>query len=162
MAELRVAVEPNWSGHPTQRIYLDGHAMSGVRRVRVGSARGRRTASIDLDLDSVSIDPRAVSSLRLVCGDDKVDITIDADNVDSPVAEGLMPGWARGPARAYRRPDLFDGARDCYARLLRGGWLLVVGVIYLVIAILGVFLEQPLLEYANGLRQGLLGSSDDE
>ena len=91
MADLRVAVEPSQSGRPAQRIYLDGHEMSGVRRVRV---------------------------------------------------------WTRGPARAYPRPDVFDGARACYTRLLH------------VITVLGVFIEQALLEYANGLRKGLFGSPD--
>jgi hypothetical protein len=162
MADLRVAVEPSQRGRPTQRIYLDGHEMSGVRRVRVRSAWGSRIASIDLDLDVVSIDPRAVSQFWGVCGDDKVDLTIDADNVDGPVTAGMMPSWTRGPARAYRRPDVFDGARECYSRLRHGDWLVVVGVIYLVIAALGVFMEQALLEYANGLRQGPLGSLDDE
>jgi hypothetical protein len=162
MADLRVAVEPSQSGRPSQRIYLDGHEMSGVRRVRVGSAWGRRTASIDLDLDGVAIDPRAVSQFWGVCGDDKVDLTIEAGNVDGPVTEEMMPRWTRGPARAYRRPDVFDGARDCYARLLNVDRLVVVGAIYLVITILGVLMEQALLEYANGLRRGLLGSPDDE
>ena len=160
MADLRVAVEPSQSGRPTQRIYLDGHEMSGVRRVRVGSARGSRTASIDLDLDGVSIDPRAVSEIRAVIGDDKVDITIEADNVDGPVTEEMMPRWTRGPARAYRRPDVFDGARACYTRLRHLDWLVVVGVIYLVITALGVFMEQALLEYANDLREGLFGGPD--
>jgi hypothetical protein len=43
---------------------------------------------------------------------------------------------------------VFDGARDCYTRLLH------------VITVLGVFMEQALLEHANGLRKGLFGSPD--
>jgi hypothetical protein len=134
--------------------------MSGVRQVRVGSECGSRTASIDLDLDDVSIDPRAVSQIRTVCGDDKVAITIEADNVDGPVAEAMMPRWTRGPARAYRRPDVFDRARDYYTGLLQVDWLDVLGVTYLVVTLFGVFVEQPLLEYAGGLRRELAGSTD--
>ena len=160
MAELRVAVEPGRSGRPTQRIYLEGHEMSGVRQVRVRSQWGSRTASIDLDLCGVSIDPRAVSQIRAVCGDDKVDITIEADNVDGPVPAEMMPRWTRGPARAYRRPDVFDRARDCYTHLLQVDWLDVVGVTYLVITVPGVFMEQVLLDYAVGLRKGLAGGTD--
>ena len=107
--------------------------------MRVGSAWGSRTASID---------PRAVSEIRAVCGGDQMDITIEANNVDGPVTAAMMPRWTRGPARAYRRPDVFDGARDCYTRLLH------------VITVLGVFMDQALLEYANGLRKGLFGSPD--
>jgi hypothetical protein len=155
MADLRVVAEPSQGG---QRIYLDGHEVSGVRRVRVGSEWGYRTASIDLDLDGISIDPRTVSEIRAVCGGDKVDITIEADNVDGPVAARLLPGWTRGRARAYRRPDVFDRARDCYARLVNIDWLVLIGVTYLVITVLGVFMEHAVLEYANGLRQ----PADDE
>jgi len=153
MAQLRIAVEPERSGRPTQRVYLDGHEMSGVRRVRVHSERGYRTASLDVDLDGASIDPRAVSEIRAVCGEDNVGITIEADNVDGPVSADLLPGWTRGPAHAYRRPDIFDRARDCYARLVHVDWLVVVGVTYLVITMLGVVMEHALLDYANSLRQ---------
>ena len=86
------------------------------------------------------------------------DITIEADNVNGPVGADLMPRWTRGPARAYRRPDVFDRARDCYARLVHVDWLMVVGVTYLVITVLGVVMEHAVLEYANSLRQ----PSDDE
>jgi hypothetical protein len=158
MAELRIAVEPERNGRPTQRVYLDGHEMSGVRRVRVHSERGYRTASLDLDLDGASIDPRTVSELRAVCGEDNVGITIEADNVDGPVAADMMPRWARGPARAYRRPDVFDRARECYARLAQVDWLVVIGVAYLVITVLGMFMEQAVLDYANSLRK----PADDE
>lgn len=158
MAELRVSVEPSPDGRPTQRVYLDGHELSGVRQVRVCSEREDRTASLDLDLDRVSIDPRAVSRLRAVRGEDTVDITIEPDNVDGPVAAEMLPRWMRGPARAYRRPDVFDRARDCYARLAQVDWLVVIGATYLVITILGVFMEQAILEYANGLRR----PTDDE
>ena len=160
MAARRVAVAPGRSGRPTRRIDLDGHELAGVRRVRVGSARGSRTASSDRALDGVSIGPRAVSELRAVCGDDQVDITIEADTVDGPVTAAMLPRWARGPARASRRPDAFDGARACYTRLLHMDWLVVVGVISLVTTVLGVSMEQALREDANGLRQGLVGSSD--
>lgn len=153
MADLRVAVEPSHSGRPTQRIYLDGQEMSGVRQVRVCSEQGYRTASLDLDLDGVSIDPRTVSRMRVVCDGDNVDITIEADNVNGPVAGDLLPGWTRGPARAYRRPDLFDRARDCYTRLAHVDWLAMLGVTYLIMAILGVFLEDMILNYANSLRK---------
>lgn len=159
MAELRVAVEPSPDGRPTQRIYLDGHALSGVRQVRVCSESGDRIASLDLDLDGVSLDPRAVSGIRAVCGQDKVDITIDADNVNGPVAAHLLPGWTRGPARAYRRPDVFDRARDCYARMAGVDWLTVIGMTYLVITVLGVVMEHAVLDYANGLRRPAV---DDE
>lgn len=155
MADLRVAVEP---GPPRQRVYLDGHEVPGVRQVRVRSDRGHRTASLALDLDRVSIDPRTVGGIRVVCGEDTVDITIEADTVDGPVGADLLPGWARGPAPAYRRPDVFDRARDCYARLVHVDWLVVLGVTYLVITVLGVFMEQAVLEYANGLRP----PADDE
>ena len=57
MADLRVAVEPISSGRQTPRVYLDGHEMSGVRRVRVCSESGYRTASLDLDLDGVGDRP---------------------------------------------------------------------------------------------------------
>jgi hypothetical protein len=124
----------------------------------VHSERGYRTASLDLDLDGASIDPRAVSEIRAVCGGDNVGITIEADNVDGPVTADLLPGWTRGPARAYRRPDVFDRARDCYARLVHVDWLVVIGVTYLVITVLGVFMEQAVLDYANSLRQ----PTDDE
>ncbi len=120
MADLRVAVEPSQSGRPTQRIYLDGHEMSGVRRVRVGEQDG---------LDRPG--PRR--------------------RLDRPARGQRDQGhhwWTRGPARAYRRPDVFDGARDCYTRLLH------------VITVLGVFMDQALLEYANDLRKGLFGSPD--
>ncbi len=155
MADLRVAVEPS---RPRQRVYLDGHELPGVRQVRVRSERGNRTASLALDLDRVSIDPRTVSQIRAVRGEDTVDITIDADTVNGPVGADLMPGWARGPAPAYRRPDVFDRARDCYTRLVQVDWLVVLGVTYLVIAVLGVVMEQAVLEYAHGLRQ----PADDE
>jgi hypothetical protein len=158
MTELRVAVEPSQDGRPTQRVYLDGHELSGVRRVSVGSELGSRTASLDLDLDGVSIDPRTVSEIRAVCGADKVDITIEADNVNGPVDAEMMPGWTHGPARAYRRPDVFDRARDCYARLLHVDWLTVIGVTYLVITVLGVFMEQAILEFASNVRK----PADDE
>ena len=153
MAQLRIAVEPERNGRPTQRVYLDGHEMSGVRRVRVHSERGYRTASLDVDLDGASIDPRAVSEIRAVCGEDNVGITIEADNVDGPVSADLLPGWMRGPARAYRRPDVFDRARDCYARLVHVDWLMVIGMTYLVITMLGVVMEHALLDYAHSLRQ---------
>jgi len=159
MAELRVAVEPSPDGRPTQRIYLDGHALSGVRQVRVCSESGDRIASLDLDLDGVSLDPRTVSEIRAVCGRDKVDITIQADNVNGPVSAHLLPGWARGPARAYRRPDVFDRARDCYARLAGVDWLTVIGATYLIITVLEVVMEHAVLEYANGLRRP---AGDDE
>jgi hypothetical protein len=146
-------MEPASRGRQTQRVYLDGHEMSGVRRVRVCSESGHRTASLDLDLDGVSIDPQTVSQIRTVGGEDTVDITIDADNVDGPVGPEMMPGWTRGPARAYRRPDVFDRARDCYARLRTVDWLVVLGVSYLVMTVLGVFLEDLVLAYANTLRQ---------
>jgi hypothetical protein len=139
-------------------VYLDGHQMSGVRRVRVHSERGYRTASLDLDLDGASIDPRAVSEIRAVCGEDNVGITIEADNVDGPVAAGLLPGWTRGSARAYRRPDAFDRARDCYARVVHVDWWTVIGVTYLVITVLGAFMEHAILDYANSLLQ----PADDE
>jgi hypothetical protein len=158
MPELRVAVEPSEEGRPTQRVYLDGHELSGVRRVRVRSESGDRTASLDLDLNGVSIDPRAVSELRAVTGQDRVNITIEPDNVSSPVAAELLPSWARGPARAYRRPDVFDRARDCYARLLGVDWLVVIGVTYLVITVLGVLMEHAVLEFANNVRK----PADDE
>jgi hypothetical protein len=158
MAELRIAVEPERNGRPTQRVYLDGHEMSGVRRVRVHSERGYRTASVDLDLDGASIDPRTVSEIRAVCGEDTVGITIETDNVNGPVAADMMPRWTRGPARAYRRPDVFDRARECYARLAQVDWLVVIGVAYLVITVLGVFMEQAVLDYANSLRK----PADDE
>ena len=158
MPDLRVAVEPGQAGRPTQRVYLDGHELVGVRQVRVGSAWGSRTASLDLDLDGVSIDPRAVSQIRAVGGEDTVDITIEPDNVDGPVAPDLMPRWTRGPARAYRRPDVFDRARDCYTRLTHVDWLVVFGVTYLVITVLGVVMEREVHEYANGLRR----PADDE
>ena len=158
MPDLRVAVEPGRAGRPTQRIYLDGHQLAGVRQVRVGSESGSRTASLDLVLDGVSIDPRAVSQIRAVYGEDRVDITIEPDNVDGPVAPDLMPRWTRGAAPAYRRPDLFDRARDCYTRLIHVDWLVMLGVTYLVITVLGVFMEHAVLEYANGLRR----PADDE
>jgi hypothetical protein len=153
MADLRVAVEPSHNGRPTQRIYLDGHELSGVRQVRVSSEGRCRTASLDLDLDGVSIEPRTVSEIRAVCGEEKVDITIEADNVNGPVAADMMPGWTRGPARAYRRPDVFDRARDFCTRLVKVDWLLVIGVTYLILTILGVFLEDAILTYANSLRK---------
>lgn len=153
MADLRIAVEPEPNGRPTQRVYLDGHQLSGVRRVRVHSERGTRTASLDLDLDDASIDPRTVSAIRAVSGEDNVGITIDTDNVDGPVRADQLPGWTRGPARAYRRPDIFDRARDCYARLLQVDWLIVFGMTYLVIAVLGVVMEHAVLDFANNLRR---------
>ena len=153
MADLRVATEPNRNGRPTQRIYLDGHELSGVRKVRVCSARGHRTASLDLDLDGVSIDPQTVSEIRAVCGEDNVDITIEADNVNGTVAANMLPGWTRGPARAHRRPNVFDRERDCYARLIQVDWLVMIGVTYLIVTILGVFLEDAVLAYANSLRK---------
>jgi hypothetical protein len=153
MTELRVAVESSENGQPTQRVYLDGHELSGVREVRVRSAWGDRVASVDLDLEGVSIDPRAVSQIRTVSGGDSVAITIAADNVSGPVGEELMPRWTRGPARAYRRPDVFDRARDCYARLLHVDWLTVIGVTYLIVTILGVFMEQAILDFANNVRK---------
>jgi len=159
MADLRVAVEPSTCGRPTQRIYVDGHELSGVRQVRVGSEWGDRTASIDLDLDRISIDPRTISEIRAVWGDDKVAITIEADNVDGPVAASLLPKWACERARAYRRPDVFDRARDCYARLLHVDWLVLFGVTYLVMTVLGVVMEHHVLDYANGLRRP---AGDDE
>ena len=153
MAQLRIAVEPERNGRPTQRVYLYGHEMSGVRRVRVHSERGYRTASLDVDLDGASIDPRAVSEIRAVCGEDTVGITIEADNVDGPVSADLLPGWTRGPAPAYRRPDIFDRARDCYERLLHVDWLIVIGMTYLVITVLGVIMEHAVLDFANNLRR---------
>jgi hypothetical protein len=158
VADLRVVVEAHRNGRPTQRIYLDGHEMSGVRQVRVCSEGGDRIASLDLNLDEVSIDPRTVSGLRAVCGEDKVDITIEADNVNGPVTPDAMPRWTRGPVRAYRRPDVFDRARDCYSRLAHVDWLTVIGVTYLVITVLGVVMEHAVLDYANGLRR----PADDE
>jgi hypothetical protein len=158
MADLRIAVESGQQGSPTQRVYLDGHEMSGVRQVRVCGERGNRTASLDLDLDGVSIDPRAVSRIRVIRDDDRADITIEADNIDGPVASHMMPGWTRGPARVYRRPDVFDRARDWYARLVHLDWLVVVGVAYLTMTVLGVLFEDMVLAYANSLRQ----PSDDQ
>ena len=128
MADLRVAVEPSGDGRPMQRIYLDGHEISGVRRVRVYSEWGCQTASLDLDLDAVSIDPRAVSRIGVVCGADNADLTVEAGNVNSPVAASMMPGWARGPARAYHPPDAFDRARHLCTRLVDADWLFVIGM----------------------------------
>ncbi len=153
MADLRVALEPNRDGRPQQRVYIDGHEISGVRRVRVCGEGRCRTASLDLDLDGVSIDPRAVSGIRIVGDGEQVDLTVDADTVSGPVAAHIMPTWLRGPARVYRRPDAFDRARDCFARVVAVDWLLVFGVTYLVVAVLGVLLEGAVLNLASGLRQ---------
>ena len=158
MADLRVMVGPGRAGLPTQRVYLEGHELSGVRQMRVRSASGHRTASLDLDLDVVAIDPRVVSEIRVVRGEDRADITIEAGNVDGPVSAGLMPGWTHGPARAYRRPDVFDRARDCYAHLAGVDWPVVLGVTYLVITVFGVFMEHAVLDYAARLRR----PADDE
>jgi hypothetical protein len=157
MADLRVAQEPRRDGHLRQRIYVDGHEISGVRRVRVCSDGRSRTASLDLDLDTVSIDPRTVSGIRVVRDSENVDLTVEADNVNGPVPEKMLPGWTRGPARAYRRPDAFDRARDLYARLVAVDWLLMIGVTYLIVTILGVLMEDAVLLHANRLRE----SADD-
>lgn len=153
MADLRVAVEPDGDQRPTQRIYLDGHPISGVRRVRVSSERGSRTASVELDLDAVSIDPRTVSNLAVRGGGDEIEITSEADNLDGPVAPRLLPAWTRGPARAYRRPDAFDRARDVCARVGQFDWLVVFGLIFFLVTILGVCSEDTVLNYANNLRR---------
>jgi hypothetical protein len=45
--------------------------MSGVRQVCMRAAQARMTASLDLDLDGVPIDPQTVSAIRAVCGEDQ-------------------------------------------------------------------------------------------
>ena len=57
---------------------------------------------------------------------------------------------------------IFEFARTSGNVLDFGGLFLVIWAGTFIIAALGVFMEQALLEYANGLRPGLLGGPDDE
>lgn len=153
MTELRVAVESTFTGRPTQRIYLDGHEIRGVRRVRVRSERGARTASLDLDVDAVSIDPRAVSRMTVTGGGDDADIICEADTLDGPITADNVPGWACGRARAYHRPDAFDRARDLCLRLVHVDWMVLVGVTFLIVTVVGVIAEDAILAYAHTVRR---------
>ena len=153
-ADLRIAVEPDRDGQPTQRIYLDGHELpAAVRRIRVTNTSGQRTASLDLDLGDVSIDPRAIGEFRSGGGNDRECLTIDADTVDGSVRPQLLPSWTRGRTLAYQRPDAFDRARDLFAQFAQFDWLIVLGVTYLTVTVLGVLMEDLVLAYANGLRR---------